>query len=193
MTQSAHPTATSVPARLHHYNYTCQDPEKTRRFYEGLLGFKLVAFWCEVEPSPVADGKEVVMGHSFYALGDSSMLAFMHHADRELAAQLAARPNPEIVHIAMKVTEDLQQQTVRKLRAAGHKVLEIDHGFVKSIYFKDPDGLTLEYAVDPANVDEIYGEQEGGLAHANLTRYMSGDYTRTNRWLPETEQHFEWK
>src|SRR5882762_3223829 len=84
MTQSAYAnTAEAVPARLHHYNYTCQDPEKTRAFYEGLLGIKLTAFWCEVEPSPVDGGKEVIMGHSFYALGDGSMLAFMHHPDRE--------------------------------------------------------------------------------------------------------------
>jgi catechol 2,3-dioxygenase-like lactoylglutathione lyase family enzyme len=194
MTQSAYAnTAEAVPARLHHYNYTCQDPEKTRAFYEGLLGIKLTAFWCEVEPSPVDGGKEVIMGHSFYALGDGSMLAFMHHPDRELGEKLAARINPEIVHVAMKVPEAVQIETVKKLRAAGHKVLEIDHGFVKSIYFRDPDGLTLEYAVDPANVDEIYGEQSGGLAYANLKRYVAGDYTRTNKWLPETEQHFEWK
>jgi catechol 2,3-dioxygenase-like lactoylglutathione lyase family enzyme len=186
-------SASNIPSRLHHYNYTTQDPEKTRQFYEDVLGFPLIAFWCEVEPSPAHNGKEVVMGHSFYALADGSMLAFMHHADRELAANLAARDNPEIVHIAMKVTEELQRSTVVKLRAAGHKVLEIDHGFVNSIYFKDPDGLTLEYAVDPDNVDEIYGEQQGGVAHSNLKRYVSGDHARTNRWLPETEQSFEWK
>ncbi|MHA6766978.1 VOC family protein [Sphingobium ummariense] len=179
---------------MHHFNYTCQDPRRTREFYEGLLGIPLAAFWCEVEPSHLDDGKDIVMGHSFYKLADGSMLAFMHHADRELAAKVAApEDQPETVHLALSVTDAVQRETVEKLRKAGHKVMEIDHGFVKSIYFKDPDGLTVEYSVDPANIDQVYGEQKGGVAHANLERYLSGDYARTNRWLPETEQVFEWR
>jgi len=182
-----------VPSRLHHFNYTCQDPEKTRQFYEDLLGLPLAAFWCEVEPSHLENGKDMIMGHAFYALADGSMLAFMHHADRDLAAKVAAPENPETVHLALHVTDEVQRETVRKLRAAGHKVLEIDHGFVKSIYFKDPDGLTIEYSVDPENVDQVYGGQQNGTAQTNLKRYLSGDYTRTNKWFPQTKQDFEWR
>lgn len=185
--------ASIAPKRLHHFNYTCQDPEKTRAFYEDLLGIPLAAFWCEVEPSHLDDGKDMIMGHAFYALADGSTLAFMHHADRELAAKVAAPENPDTVHLALHVTDQVQRDTVIKLRAAGHKVLEIDHGFVKSIYFKDPDGLTVEYSVDPENVQDVYDDQKGGQAHANLRRYLSGDYTRTNKWLPEHEQVFEWR
>ncbi|WP_437752311.1 VOC family protein [Sorangium sp. So ce1389] len=187
------PCTSTPPSRLHHYNFVCQDPERTREFYEGLLGLQLAAFWCEVEPSNLNDGNVIVMGHSFYALSDGSMVAFMHYADPELRAKLAAPESPEIIHIALKVTEKVQSDTAKKLRAAGHKVMEIDHGFVKSIYFKDPDGLTIEYAVDPDNADEIYSEQKGGVADANMKRYLSGDYTKTNRWMPEKAQHFEFR
>jgi catechol-2,3-dioxygenase len=133
------------------------------------------------------------MGHSFYELADGSMIAFMHYPDPELREKLAARDNPEIVHIALKVSEQVQRDTVKKLRDAGHKVMEIDHGFVKSIYFKDPDGLTLEYAVDPANADEIYSEQKGGLAQENMKRFLAGDHTCTNKYLPQIAQVFEFR
>lgn len=183
----------NLPLRLHHYNFVTSDPVKTREFYEGVLGFPLAAFWCEVEPSPFDDGNDTVMGHSFYELADGSMVAFMHYPDPALAAKLAPPKSPEIIHLALKVSEEVQRETVQKLRAAGHKVMEIDHGFVKSAYFKDPDDLTLEYAVDPENSDEIYDAQKAGLADENMKRYLAGDFTKTNTYMPEIEQHFEFR
>jgi len=191
--QSGVRPGTAIPSRLHHYNYTCSDHEKTRAFYEDLLGLPLVAFWCEVEPSNMDDGKEIVMGHAFYGLGDGSLIAIMSFPDPQIREKSSAKPQPETAHLALNVTAELQAETVRRLRAAGHKVMEIDHGFVKSIYFKDPDGLTLEYSVDPDNVDQVYGEQKGGLAHDNMKRYLRGDYERTNKWLPDAFEHPEWK
>ena len=180
-----------APARLHHYNFTSHDAEKTRAFYEDLLGIPLIVFWVEVIQNP--DGGERILGHAFYGLDDGSMLAFMSYPDPELRAAAAAIPQPDSVHIALSVTAELQAETLKRLRAAGHKVMEIDHGFITSIYFKDPDGLTLEYSVDPDNLEEIYGEQREGLAHENFRRFLSGDHTQTQKWFPKTMQVLEYK
>jgi catechol 2,3-dioxygenase-like lactoylglutathione lyase family enzyme len=192
-TQAENHMVESIPSRLHHYNYSCADHEKTRAFYEDLLGLPLIAFWCEVEPSHMDGGKEIVMGHAFYGLADGSLLAFMNFPDPKLGAANSAKPQPDTAHLALNVTADLQAATLRRLRAAGHKVLEMDHGFVNSIYFKDPDGLTIEYSVDPDNVEQIYGEQKGGLAHDNMRRFIRGDHQRTNKWMPATHAIPEWK
>jgi len=36
-----------LPSRLHHTAYVSKDLEATRHFYEDILGFPLVATWCE--------------------------------------------------------------------------------------------------------------------------------------------------
>lgn len=176
-----------IPGRLHHYNFTTRDHAKTREFYEDLLGFPLLAFWTEIEPLPDNDGKDVVMGHAFYGLGDGSMLAFMHFGDPEFAERMKAPPQTVGIHLALAVTRELQDATVLKLRDAGVPVMEIDHGFVRSIYFADPNGLKLEFASDPENVDEIYADQRGN-AHATMKQYLAGDYRKTNKWLPEMHE-----
>src|SRR6267143_6924650 len=125
--QSSKRVVNDIPSRLHHYNYTCADHEKTRAFYEDLLGLPLIAFWCEVEPSHMDGGREVIMGHAFYGLSDGSMIAFMNFPDPKLREETSAKPQPDTAHLALNVTAELQAETVRRLRAAGHKVLEIDH------------------------------------------------------------------
>ena len=38
-----------LPERLHHHAYVCADQERTRRFYEDVLGLPLIATWIERE------------------------------------------------------------------------------------------------------------------------------------------------
>lgn len=177
----------SIPQRLHHYNFVTQDHLKTREFYEDFLGIPLVAFWTEIEPLPGNDGCDTVMGHAFYRLTDGSMLAFMNFADPVFAEKMKAPLQTVGIHLALAVTREVQDQAVIKLRGSGVPVMEIDHGFVRSIYFNDPNGLRIEFAVDPDNVEEIYAEQRD-QAHATMKQYLSGDYRKTNRWLPEMHE-----
>ena len=39
--------AAALPLRLHHNAYVCADPERTRHFYEDILGLPLLATWIE--------------------------------------------------------------------------------------------------------------------------------------------------
>jgi len=58
-------------------------------------------------------------------------------------------------------------------------VRERDHGYCKSIYASDPDGLIVEFTADPANAAEIDAWQRA-TAHDSLKRWMAGDRTVNN-------------
>ena len=83
-----------LPARLHHTAYVAQDQEKTRRFYEDVIGLPLMATWCE---SDELFGKERTYVHTFYGIGDGGALAFFQFADpkdqEEFGPRMPATPS----------------------------------------------------------------------------------------------------
>ncbi|MEZ5165959.1 MAG: VOC family protein [Acidimicrobiales bacterium] len=56
--------------------------------------------------------------------------------------------DPLTNHIAFQAA-DVADLALRRQRliAHGHDVLEIDHGWIHSIYTEDPDGIAVEFAV----------------------------------------------
>ena len=56
-----------LPSRLHHNAYVTRDQEKTRQFYEDIIGLPLLATWCE---SDELFGKLRTYVHTFYGIGD---------------------------------------------------------------------------------------------------------------------------
>ena len=58
-----------LPSRLHHTAYVTRDLEATRRFYEDLLGFPLIATWCE---SDELFGAVRTYCHCFFGIGDAA-------------------------------------------------------------------------------------------------------------------------
>src|SRR2546427_7446866 len=69
-----------LPSRLHHNAYVTRDQEKTRRFYEDVIGLPLMATWCE---SDELFGKVRTYVHTFYGIGDGGALAFTPGRDRK--------------------------------------------------------------------------------------------------------------
>lgn len=140
--------ATFVPVRrLHHFAYRCRDAEQTRAFYEDLLGLPLThVIRAEIVPST---GEYCPYVHIFFELGDGSSVAFFDLGDDQ-----GAEPSPNtpawVNHLALKVDSlEVLEQAKRRLEDAGIDVLGItDHGFVRSIYFFDPNGVRLELCVD---------------------------------------------
>ena len=59
-----------LPTRLHHNAYVCADQERTRHFYEDIVGLPLVATWIEQGQSPDFPGREISFAHTFFAIGD---------------------------------------------------------------------------------------------------------------------------
>ena len=124
---------------LHHNAYRCRDSEETRRFYEDFLGLPLVnAFPIRETKS----GRATSALHSFYRMDDGSCLAFFEAPERPFEF----KPQHDYdLHIALEVSPQDLRRMLDKGRAAGIEVRGVaDHGFIDSIYFRDPNGYVIE-------------------------------------------------
>lgn len=167
-------------ARLHHNAYVTKDQEKTRQFYEDLIGLPLVATWCE---SDVLFGKERTYCHTFFGLEDGSALAFFQFADADDQKEFGPEmPKSPFQHIAMKTDAAHQEAMEKRLEEAGYTAPQyyiLEHGYCRSTYIEDPNGLMLEFTVDHESAPEIDVKQRS-TAHAELKRWLGGDHTSNN-------------
>ena len=153
---------TAMLRGIHHSAYRCRDAEETRAFYEDLLGLPLAAA-LEEEHEP-GSGRKNPFVHIFFQLGDGNYIAFFD------APQTAAPTSFDLVHgfdrhVAFEVADEAAQAAwLEKLNTAGVPCFgPIDHGFVKSVYFSDPNGLPLEITTRVAAHDAIMADD---AAHA---------------------------
>ena len=125
--------------KLHHNAYRCRDSEQTRRFYEDFLGLPL-AHAFEIKETNT--GRQVRVLHSFYKLGDGSFLAFFEVP----GAPFDFKPQDDYdLHIALEVPHAVLEPLLAKGKAEGIESRGIaDHGFIDSIYFRDPNGYVIE-------------------------------------------------
>jgi len=139
---------------LHHNAYRCRDSEETRRFYEGFLGLPLAG---TLEIRETKSGRRTETLHTFYRLGDGSFLAFFEAPD--MPFDFKAQHDYDL-HIALEVDMPTLHEMLGKGRSSGIDTRGIsDHGFIHSIYFRDPNGYVIELtakvpgredAMDPA-------------------------------------------
>ena len=140
--------------KLHHNAYRCRDSEATRRFYEDFLGMRLAD---TLEIKETKSGRKTDTLHTFYELDDGSYLAFFEAPDMPFEF----KPQHDYdLHIALEVDEAVLQPMLAKGRSLGIETRGIsDHGFIHSIYFRDPNGYVIELtakvpgheqAMDPA-------------------------------------------
>jgi glyoxylase I family protein len=183
MTTTEHSSTTPPLAqRLHHNAFVTKDQGATRAFYEDILGFPLVATWAE---SDELFGAVRTYCHTFFGLADGSALAFFQFADeadqRQFDPELAPSP---FRHIALKVDADGQAELQRRLEEAEWKpdgTYVLEHGYCRSLYTEDPNGMLLEFTVDVPEVDQI-AEARAADAHETLRRWLAGDHTGNNSY-----------
>ncbi len=172
-----------LPLRLHHHAYVVRDHEANRRFFEDVLGIPLVATWCEKSFSSELK-REIEFCHTFFGMEDGSALAFFQFADPEMYALCQAEHPARIGrydHVAFKVDEDTYEALKGRLAKTGEPYRESNHGYCKSIYATSPDGLHVEFTVDPPDVAAIDAARRAD-AHQELERWLAGD-RRTNNTL----------
>jgi len=126
---------------LHHNAYRCRDSEETRQFYEDFLGLPLVnAFKIEETMTGRKTGAGVL--HSFFQLDDGSCLAFFEAPDMPFEFK---EQHDFDLHIALEVEPDALEKMFARGKAEGREVRGIsDHRFIRSIYFRDPNGYVIE-------------------------------------------------
>ena len=144
---------------IHHSAYRCRDAEETRAFYEDVLGLPLAAALHE-EREP-GSGRPHPFVHIFFALPDGNYIAFFD-APSSAPAQFDPVHGFDR-HIAFEATDEADLLAWQaKLAAANVPCFgPIDHGFVRSVYFSDPNGLPLEITTRVAAHDAILAEEAG--------------------------------
>ena len=158
-------THQKLPSRLHHTAYVSKNLEATRKFYEDVIGLPLMAAWCE---SDELFGAERTYCHLFFGLGDGGALAFFQFARKEDQELFGPKmPETPFHHIALKVDADVQAEIEQRLRKAGitePRMYVLEHGYCRSLYATDPDGMIVEFTVDHPDVEKINADSPRGCA-----------------------------
>ena len=146
-----------MPARgFSHVGVSTLDMEKTRAFYEGVLGFRVV----RSDIMQVKEGGQI--RHIFFDAGEGQLIAFMEPrgipgfpVEYDAGINRGLGVPDAFYHFAFEAgsVEALEAKRA-ELIAKGVRVTPIvDHEWMKSIYFKDPNGLLLEYACTTRTLD----------------------------------------
>lgn len=152
---------------MHHTAFRCSDSERTRRFYEGFLGLPLTA---ALDLEQTATGRKTSVLHTFYRLGDGSALAFFEVPDSPF--DFKAQHDFDL-HIALEVEPAALQEMLAKGKARGIETRGVsDHGFIDSIYFRDPNGYVIELCAKRAGHDEMMDPATNG-AREKLRRWTA--------------------
>src|SRR5690606_9042814 len=105
--------------------------------------------------------------------------------------QLFAPPIPPTPfhHIALNVDAATQAGIEARLKAAGFaepQMYILEHGYCRSVYAQDPNGMICEFTCDHPDAERI-NEENRRSAHAELKRWLAGDHHNNNPF--RTEAH----
>jgi catechol 2,3-dioxygenase-like lactoylglutathione lyase family enzyme len=156
---------------IHHSAFRCRDAEETRAFYEDLLGLPVAAALAfDEEPG---SGKPHPYMHIFFRLPDGNFIAFFDAPDSARPEHFRPAHGFDR-HIAFESgSVEALDSWKKKLDAEGINCFgPIDHGFVRSLYMWDPNGLEVEITARVPSHDAILAEEE---RHA---RTILADWTK---------------
>src|SRR5215470_7471592 len=142
---------------LHHNAYRCRDSEETRRFYQDFLGLPLAG---SLDIRETKSGRKTAVLHTFYRLDDGSYLAFFEAPD--MPFEFKAQHDFDL-HIALEVEPPVLDAMLAKGKARGMDTRGIsEHGFVRSIYFRDPNGYVIELTAKTPGHDAMMDPAANG-------------------------------
>ncbi len=158
--------------KLHHNAYRCRDSEQTRRFYEDFLGLPLSG---TVEINETKTGRAAHVLHTFFQLADGSYLAFFEAPEQPF--EFKSQDDFDL-HIALEVDLPVLNTMLERGRALGLETRGIsDHQFIRSIYFRDPNGYVIELTAKTAGHDAAMDPARNG-ARAALDRWQAAKPTQ---------------
>jgi catechol 2,3-dioxygenase-like lactoylglutathione lyase family enzyme len=131
-----------------HIGLSTRDLDSTRDFYENILGFKVAR--CDI--IKIAEGGQI--RHIFFDTGRDQLIAFMEPQgvqgipeDYDAGINAGLGVPGSFYHFAFEAGSVAALEAKRQeLLAKGVPVTDIvDHEWAQSIYFHDPNGISLEY------------------------------------------------
>lgn len=140
-----------------HVGLSTLDLDATRDFYENVLRFRAVR--CDI--LKIKEGGQI--RHVFFDTGRDQLLAFMEArgvpgvpARYEAGINRGLGVPNAFYHFAFEAgSEAALEEKRNELIARGVEVSEVvDHDWAKSIYFKDPNGIQLEYCCFTRNLND---------------------------------------
>ena len=172
---------------VHHLALVTTDMDATVRFYAGVLDARLVA-------TIATDAFK----HYFFDFGTGTTIAFFEYKGQpvETFSKPAGVPFPlasQFDHLSIHlVDEDALLRLRDRLKSHGCEVTDVvDHGFLRSIYFNDNNGIALEASwwvidptgrpvdytderlfADPDPVPAVHELRAGGLDHTVATHLV---------------------
>lgn len=145
-----------APKGFSHIGLSTLDLDKTRDFYENVLGFKAVR--CDI--IRVKEGGRI--RHIFFDTGRDQLIAFMEArgvpgvpAEYDAGITRGLGVPSAFYHFAFEAGSEAGLLEKRnELIAKGVEVTDVvDHDWARSIYFKDPNGLQLEFCYFSRNLN----------------------------------------
>jgi catechol 2,3-dioxygenase-like lactoylglutathione lyase family enzyme len=124
---------------LHHITLTGADRQTSIDFWEGLLGMPFI-----FEQPNLDNAAE---SHLYFDPGDGRLITVFTNEDRRGDSSRTPTDPGCVHHIALSLSRASFLQAVERLEQRGieHSGVK-DRGFMDSIYFNDPLGLTIELA-----------------------------------------------
>ncbi|MGO8906171.1 MAG: VOC family protein [Solirubrobacteraceae bacterium] len=124
---------------LHHITLVGADRQTSIDFWEGLLGMPFV-----FEQPNLDNAAE---NHLYFDPGDGRLITVFTNEERTPDPRRTPTDPGCVHHIAISLSRATFLQTVQRLEERGIKHSGVkDRGFMDSIYFNDPLGLTIELA-----------------------------------------------
>ena len=143
---------------INHLALVTTDMDATVRFWHGVLDARLVTTLAT--PS---------FRHYFFEIGEGDTVAFFEYRGVEMdtfakPAGVPFRQASQFDHLSMDLAdEDALIRLRNRLKEHGCDVTDVvDHGFIRSIYFNDPNGIALEatyWLLDPTGRPADYGDE----------------------------------
>lgn len=133
---------------FNHVGLCVRDRERSRRFYEGLLGFQ---FWWELDPpddrtAPLVQLPEPLGVHAAYLVRDGFVLELMDYSKRQVrAGSERVMDQIGLTHISFSVSD--LPGVLSKVAEFGGAVVDatVAEGMAM---IRDPDGQLLELLAD---------------------------------------------
>ena len=153
---------------VHHITLVGADRATTIGFWEGVLGMPFV-----FEQPNLDNAAE---SHLYFDPGDGRLITVFTNEERTPDPTRTATDPGCVHHLAFNLSQAVFKQAVERLEERGIRHSGVkDRGFMDSIYFEDPLGLTIELAAWRFEPPYPYTHAEV-LLEAHKLRVERGDY-----------------